>query len=65
VIRLFSGLIFYALLPVTMLLFTWKAAVFPAWGLLFGVAVAVIVSHVRYCLARSLDQRYRCCLVLQ
>jgi hypothetical protein len=45
-IRLFSGLIFYLLLPVTMLLFAWKAAVFPLWGLgLFGVAVAVIVSH--------------------
>jgi hypothetical protein len=45
-IRLFSGLIFYMLLPVTMMLFAWKAAVFPAWGLgLFGVAVGVIVSH--------------------
>ena len=45
--RLFSGLIFYMLLPVAMLLFAWKAAVFPAWGLgLFGVAVAVIASHV-------------------
>src|SRR5262249_17351364 len=31
-IRLFSGLVFYLLLPVTMLLFAWKAAVFPAWG---------------------------------
>jgi hypothetical protein len=28
-IRLVSGLIFYVLLPVTMLLFAWKAAVFP------------------------------------
>jgi uncharacterized protein YjbI with pentapeptide repeats len=46
-IRLFSGLIFYLLLPVTMILFAWKAAVFPAWGLgLFAVAVAVIASHV-------------------
>jgi uncharacterized protein YjbI with pentapeptide repeats len=46
-IRLFSGLIFYMLLPVAMLLFAEKAAVFPAWGLgLFGVAVAVIASHV-------------------
>ena len=46
-IRLFSGLIFYMLLPVAMLLFAWKAAVFPAWGLgLFGVAVAVIATHV-------------------
>ena len=30
-IRYFSGLIFYLLLPLTMLLFAWKAAVFPAW----------------------------------
>ena len=46
-IRLFSGLTFYLLLPAAMLLFAWKAAVFPAWGSgLFAVAVAVIVSHV-------------------
>ena len=46
-IRLFSGLIFYTLLPVAMVLFAWKAAVFPAWGVgLFSVAVAVIVGHV-------------------
>jgi uncharacterized protein YjbI with pentapeptide repeats len=32
-IRGFSGLIFYLLLPLTMLFFAWKAAVFPAWGL--------------------------------
>jgi uncharacterized protein YjbI with pentapeptide repeats len=45
-IRLFSGLVFYMLLPVTMMLFAWKAAVFPAWGSgVFGVAVAVIASH--------------------
>jgi uncharacterized protein YjbI with pentapeptide repeats len=45
-IRLFSGLIFYTLLPVAMLLFAWKAAVFPAWGSgLFCVAVVVIASH--------------------
>src|SRR5262249_37684531 len=31
-VRLFSGF-FYALLPVTMLLFAWKGAVFPAWGI--------------------------------
>jgi Pentapeptide repeats (8 copies) len=46
-IRLLSALIFYALLPVAMLLFAWKAAVFPTWGTaLFAVAVAVIASHV-------------------
>jgi hypothetical protein len=46
-IRLFSGFIFYMLLPLAMMLFAWKAAVFPEWGLgLFSVAVAVIASHV-------------------
>jgi hypothetical protein len=46
-IRIFSGLIFYLLLPVATLLFAWKAAVFPAWGLgLLCVAVGVIASHV-------------------
>ena len=46
-IRYFSGLIFYLLLPLTMLLFARKAAVFPAWGSgLLGVAVAVVASHL-------------------
>jgi Pentapeptide repeats (8 copies) len=46
-IRYFSGLIFYLLLPLTMLLFAWKAAVFPRWGSgLFCVAVAVVASHL-------------------
>jgi hypothetical protein len=46
-IRYFSGLIFYLLLPLTMLLFAWKAAVFPAWGSgLLGAAAAVVVSHL-------------------
>ena len=46
-IRLLSGLTFYLLLPYAMIRFASKAAVFPAWGLgLFGVAVAVIASHV-------------------
>lgn len=45
-IWLFGGLIFYVLLPVTMMLFGWKAAVFPAWGSgLFSIAAAVIASH--------------------
>jgi hypothetical protein len=52
-IRFFSALIFYFLLPVTMLLFTWKAAVFPQWGTaLSAVAVAVIVGHVMLPLSR-------------
>jgi uncharacterized protein YjbI with pentapeptide repeats len=42
-----SGLTFYLLLPVAMMLFAWKAAVFPAWGSgLLCVATAVVVSHV-------------------
>ena len=46
-IRVFSGLTFYLMLPIAMVLFARKAAVFPAWGwLLFTVAAAVIVSHV-------------------
>jgi uncharacterized protein YjbI with pentapeptide repeats len=46
-VRLFSGSIFYALLPVVMMCFAWKAAVFPAWGSgLFVAAVAVTASHV-------------------
>lgn len=46
-IELFSGVIFYALLPATTLFFAWKAAVFPIWGAgLFAVAVGVIVGHV-------------------
>ena len=31
-IRCFGALIFYLLLPLTMMFFAWKAAVFPAWG---------------------------------
>ena len=43
-IRFVGGLIFYAMLPVTILLFAWKASVFPGWGSqLFGLAVGVIV----------------------
>jgi hypothetical protein len=46
-IRCFSALIFYLLLPLTMMLVAWKAAVFPAWGSgLLCVAVGVVVSHV-------------------
>jgi hypothetical protein len=47
VIRLFSGFIFYMLLPVAIVFFAWKAAVFPIWGSgLLCVATAVIVSHL-------------------
>jgi uncharacterized protein YjbI with pentapeptide repeats len=52
-VRLLSALIFYALLPVAILLFAWKAAVFPTWGLgLLSVAVAVIASHAMLPLSR-------------
>jgi hypothetical protein len=46
-IRCFSGLIFYLLLPLTMALFALKAAVFPVWGSgLIGVTAAAIASHL-------------------
>jgi hypothetical protein len=56
-IRLLSALTFYALLPVAILLFAWKAAVFRAWGSglrglgvvsggLLAVAAGVVASHV-------------------
>jgi uncharacterized protein YjbI with pentapeptide repeats len=52
-LRVVSALTFYVLLPVAMMLFAWKAAVFPAWGsALGGVAVAVIASHVMLPLIR-------------
>src|SRR5262249_3252275 len=44
-----SGLTFYLLLPVAVMLFAWKAAVFPTWGSGLGllcVATGVVVSHV-------------------
>jgi uncharacterized protein YjbI with pentapeptide repeats len=45
-IRWFSNFASYLLLPVTMLLFAWKAAAFPKWGSgLLCVAMAVIASH--------------------
>jgi hypothetical protein len=45
-IRVFSGLVFYLVLPMAMILFAWKAAVFPAWGSgLLCAAVGVIASH--------------------
>jgi hypothetical protein len=46
-IRIFNALLFYLLLPVAIVLFAWKAAVFPIWGSgLLCVATAVIVSHL-------------------
>jgi hypothetical protein len=52
-IRFFSGLTFYLVLPVAMILFAWKAAVFPYWGSsLLCVAVGVIASHAMLPLAK-------------
>jgi uncharacterized protein YjbI with pentapeptide repeats len=52
-IRGFSGLTFYLLLPVTTLDFAWKAAVFAPWGSgLLCVAAGVIASHAMLPLRR-------------
>jgi Pentapeptide repeats (8 copies) len=46
-LRVFTGFVLYLLLPLTMLVFTWKAAVLVTWipGLV-GATTAVTVSHV-------------------
>ena len=45
-IRVFGGLTFYLLLPMAMILYAAKAAVFPAWGSgLLCVAVGVTANH--------------------
>jgi len=42
----FNGFAFYLLLPLAILLFAWKAAVFPKWGSgLLCVAIGIIASH--------------------
>jgi hypothetical protein len=52
-IRVLSGLTFYLLLPVAMMFFAWKAAVFPIWGSgLLYVTTAVLVSHVTLLFSR-------------
>jgi uncharacterized protein YjbI with pentapeptide repeats len=46
-IRVLSGVTFYLLLPLAMMLFAWKAAVFPTWGsALLCVATGVVVTHI-------------------
>jgi uncharacterized protein YjbI with pentapeptide repeats len=53
-IRLFSGFALYLLLPLTMLFFAWKAAVYPVWGSgLLGLAVGVITSHAMLLLRKG------------
>ena len=45
-LRIAFGLVLSLLLPLTLFMFAWKAAVFPAWGAgLFCVAAAVIAGH--------------------
>lgn len=52
-IRGLSGFILYLLLPVVMLFFAWKAAVFPAWGSgLLCIAAGVVASHAMLPLRR-------------
>jgi uncharacterized protein YjbI with pentapeptide repeats len=52
-LRTFRGLAFYALLPIAMLAFWWKAAVFPGWGMyLFVAAAAVIAVHLSMLVGR-------------
>ena len=55
-IRCFSGLTFYFLLPVTMLFFAWKAAVFPTLrgSGLVCVTAGVITSHATLPTSRGL-----------
>jgi Pentapeptide repeats (8 copies) len=53
-LRSFAGLVIYLLLPVTMLAFTWKAAVLPAWGSgLLCITAAVAMSHLLLALGCS------------
>jgi hypothetical protein len=52
-LRGFRGFTFYLLLPLAMLAFWWKAAVFPEWGQAFAiVAAAVIAMHLTILLRR-------------
>ena len=52
-LRTFHGISFYLLLPIALLFFAWKAAVFPAWGSgLLCVAAGVIASHAMLPLRR-------------
>ena len=51
--RAFVGFAFYLLLPLVMLAFVWKAAVFPDWGTaLLSVAAAVVAMHLMLPLRR-------------
>jgi len=53
IIRLLGGFTFYLLLPLVVLMFAWKAAVFPDWGAgLLSVAAAVVAMHLMLPLRR-------------
>jgi hypothetical protein len=64
ILRTFSGFVLYLLLPLAMLSFSLKAAVFPYWGTgLLSVAVAVSAMHLML-LPRRLSWRLRAVLSL-
>jgi hypothetical protein len=47
ILRVSAGVVLYLLLPLTMLAFTWKAAIIPAWGSgLLAATVGAATSHV-------------------
>jgi hypothetical protein len=59
-IRAFSGLTFYFLLPVTMLLFAWKAAVSPALGSVLLCVSAGVIAMWCCSSAESPGEQGRC-----
>ena len=63
-LRVFGGFVFFLLLPLAMLSFSWKAAVFPYWGTgLFSVTAAVVAMHLML-LVRGLSWPIRSILSL-
>src|SRR5262245_48357517 len=65
VIRFLSVMTLYLLLPVTLLLFAWKAALFPLWGsVLLCIATGVVVSHVMMPFSRFSSWRLKALLSL-
>jgi hypothetical protein len=58
-LRGFRVFALYLLLPLAMLVFWWKAAVFPEWGRNFFVVVAVVVAMHLTLAFRSLSWRLR------
>jgi hypothetical protein len=58
-LRIFRGFAFYLLLPLTMLSFFWKGAVFATWGAsLLTVVAGVVVMHLTL-LVRRLSWNFR------